>query len=158
VIKQGGGQMTVRKTMTDSQKKQFLETLRESANVTAGADRAGVTRHLVYATRKRDKDFRRAWDDTLQAALDDLEAALRGRALHGVEQPVFYGGKECGRVRTYNDALGMFLLRGRRSEVFSAKGGKDDQADDRSAAGNAREMIMARMARLKRMSVGKGDA
>lgn len=149
--------MAVRKTMTDSQKKQFLETLRDSANVTAGAERAGITRHLAYATRKRDKDFRRAWDDALQAALDDLEGALRGRALHGVEQPVFYGGKECGRVRTYNDALGMFLLRGRRSDVFNAKGGKGDQTDDRGAAGNAREMILQRLAKLRRSPVTKRD-
>jgi hypothetical protein len=149
--------MAVRKTMTDSQKKQFLETLRDSANVTAGAERAGITRHLAYATRKRDKDFRRAWDDALQAALDDLEGALRGRALHGVEQPVFYGGKECGRVRTYNDALGMFLLRGRRSDVFNAKGGKGDQVDDRSTTGNAREMILQRLAKLRRSPVVKRD-
>jgi len=158
VIKQGGVQMAVRKAMTGSQKKIFLETLRESANVTAGADRAGIPRHLAYATRKRDKDFRRAWDDALQAALDDLEAALRGRALHGVEQPVFYGGQECGRVRTYNDALGMFLLRGRRSDVFSAKGGKGDQAEDRGVTGNAREMILQRLAKLRRTPVAKRDA
>jgi len=133
------------------QKRKFLDTLRGTANVTAAAEGVGHSRHQAYAQRKRDRDFRKAWDDALQGALDDLEAELRRRALDGVEQPVFYGGKECGRVRTYNDALGMFLLRGRRPDVFNVRSGKaaaDD--DDRGAMGNARNLLMARLSRLRR--------
>lgn len=143
--------------LDDHQKKLFLETLRETANVTAGAERAGIPRYQVYRMRKRDKAFREAWDNAIQAAVDDLEAALRRRALEGVEHPVFYGGKECGRVRTYNDALGMFILKGRRPEVFNARtrgAGKEAEA---SPIGNARELVMARLARFRRSQSANED-
>lgn len=143
--------MSAREPWTEEQKQKFLDTLRRTANVTAATEVLGLSRRQAYATRKRDRDFRKAWDDALQAALDDLEAELRRRALDGVEQPVFYGGKECGRVRTYNDALGMFLLRGRRADVFNVRGQKAQPEDDgQGATGNARNLLMSRLARIGR--------
>ncbi len=35
------------------------------------------------------------------------------RALHGIEEPVFWKGEQVGTRRRYNDKLLMFLLRGR---------------------------------------------
>lgn len=136
---------------SSEQKEEFLATLRKTANVTAATEALGLSRRHAYALRKKDRDFRKAWEDALQGALDDLESELRRRALDGVEQPVFYGGKECGRVRTYNDALGMFLLRGRRADVFNVRSGKAREDDGGSGpTGNARNMLMSRIARLKK--------
>lgn len=144
--------------LDNHQKKLFLDTIRETANVTAGAERAGIPRYQVYRARKQDKAFREAWDNAIQAAVDDLEAALRRRALEGVEHPVFYGGKECGRVRTYNDALGMFILRGRRPEVFSTRAAGTGKEAEANPTGNARELVMARLARFRRSRKPKEDA
>lgn len=104
--------------------RKFLEALRRTANVTAAAEIAGVSRSVAYQRRRSDTGFRQGWDDAIEAAVDELEEELRRRALHGVEQPVFYGGKECGRVRTYNDALGMFLLRSRHSQQVPQQAGQ----------------------------------
>ena len=112
---------------TPRKRGQFLNALRKTGNVTAAAEAAGLSRSQAYQLRRNDDGFRQDWDDALQAAIDDLEEELRRRALHGVEQPIYYGGKECGRVRTYNDALGMFLLRARRRELFD-KPGEDETA------------------------------
>lgn len=143
--------MAFRVRWSDEQKQCFVAALRKTANVTAAAEQAGVSRRQAYAMRKRDRDFRKVWDDAVQAAIDELEAALRQRALDGVEQPVFYGGKECGRVRTYNDALGMFLLRGRRADVFNVRSTSPSRDEENGGyMGNARTMLLNRLAGMRR--------
>jgi hypothetical protein len=49
------------------------------------------------------------------AALED--EAVR-RAYHGVEEPVFYKGVQCGSVTSYSDTLLMFLLKARKPAVY----------------------------------------
>lgn len=130
----------------------FFDVLRRTANVSAACRAAGVPRGRAYALRRADDDFRREWRQALEEALDDLEAELRRRAMDGVDKPVFYAGKECGSVRTYSDALGMFILKSRRPAVFGGDGGPgaeqgDDAgpADDPAAARTARELLLARL-------------
>lgn len=89
-----------------------------TGSVSAGARAAGVSRTLAYKRRREDHAFAAEWDAALDCALDDLEGALRKRAVEGVEKPVYYGGKQCGSSVSYSDNLGMFLLRGRRKDVF----------------------------------------
>lgn len=89
-----------------------------TGNVSAGARAAAVSRTLAYSQRRKDRAFKAEWDSALEDALDDLEGALRKRAVEGVEKAVYYGGKECGSSVSYSDNLGMFLLRGRRKNVF----------------------------------------
>lgn len=137
----------------------FLKVLRQTGTVTAAAEKAGVARSAAYQLRKKDKTFRQAWDDALQAALDELETELRRRAMHGVEQPVYFGGKECGRIRTYNDNLGMFLLRAHRGEVYGGPKGGDEAAGAGSDSGRARRLVEERLKRLvaRRESMKSGD-
>lgn len=133
---------------TAAKRRRFLKALRQTGTVTVAAEAAGVARGAAYQLRKRDKTFRQAWDDALQAALDELEAELRRRAMQGVEQPVYFGGKECGRIRTYNDNLGIFLLRAHRGEIY----GGDKTAESGGAAGadsgRARRLVEDRLKRL----------
>lgn len=96
----------------------FLDVVRTTGNVSAGARAAGVLRAQVYRQRRKDQAFRAEWDSALQGALDDLEGALRRRAVDGVEKAIYYGGKQCGANVSYSDNLGMFLLRGRRKDIF----------------------------------------
>ncbi len=99
----------------------FLDHLRESANISASARAVGVSSSAVYALRERDGDFRAAWDEALEDAYDVLEAEARRRAFEGVEEPVFYQGRECGVVRKYSDGLAQFLLKGYRRKKFGDK-------------------------------------
>lgn len=110
--------MALRK-WTASRRTLFLDELRRTANISAAARAAGVSRKTAYWQRQNDPALREDWDHALEEALDDLEAELRRRAITGVEKPVYYGGKPCGSVTSYSDALGMFLLRSRRPQIFT---------------------------------------
>lgn len=125
---------------TKRAKSTFLDVLRTTGNVSVAARAAGVSRHTVYEHRHRDDDFRRDWDSALEEALDDLEATLLRRALEGTEKPVFYAGKTCGKIKSYNDNLGMFFLKNRRREVFGdskSRPAREAVAGQGSAAGDA---------------------
>lgn len=134
---------------TARKKKAFLKALRDTGIVTAAAEKVKVSRSSAYQLRKSDPVFRQGWDDAVQAALDVLEAELRRRAVEGVEQPVYFGGKECGRIRTYNDTLGMFLLRAGRGEVYAAP--------DTGEPDGARKKVEDRLKRLSKQKTEKTD-
>lgn len=121
------------------------------------AEKAGVSRSQAYQYRKKDKTFAQAWDDALQAALDELETELRRRAMQGIEQPVYFGGKECGRIRTYNDNLGMFLLRAHRSDVYGAVKDAEPQKSAGHDVGRARRLVEDRLKRLAARRAGKAE-
>jgi len=101
----------------------FLRVLRETGNISAAARKTGVSLSTIYRKKATEPRFAREWQAALEEALDDLEAEVRRRALEGTEKPVYYGGKEVGTVRSYNDNLAMFLLKSRRGHIF---GGNDD--------------------------------
>lgn len=124
----------------------FLEILKTTGNVSAATRAVGMRRTSLYALRRQDEDFRKEWDSALEESLDDLKGELRRRAIEGTEKPVYYGGKECGALRSYNDNLGVFLLKGRRKKVY----GKDQPArgkDGRFVAQtkSPREKLLAKL-------------
>lgn len=100
-------------------RKSFLETLRRTGNVSSAVREAGVEISKAYAKRALDKSFRKDWDAAIEGALDDLEEEVRRRALEGTKKPVYYAGKKCGSVVSFNDNLAMFLLKAKRPKIFS---------------------------------------
>lgn len=80
--------------------KVFLATLRNSGNVRAACDKAGISRIAAYAARDRDSIFRDAWDEAKQDAIDILEAVAWSRA------------------QTQSDTLLIFLLKHNRPETY----------------------------------------
>ena len=96
----------------------FLEEFAEGGIVLRAAQKAGVGRRTVYLWLAEDPEFQRLYDEAIEDAMDRLESAARKRAEFGVERPVFQHGVEVGTVTDYSDNLMMFLLKGRRPEVF----------------------------------------
>lgn len=96
----------------------FLAELQESANVSEAARAAGINRQYAYEARGADPAFAAGWDAALEVATDALEGEARRRALAGVEEPIYFKGKECGRIRRYSDTLTIFLLKAHRPERF----------------------------------------
>lgn len=82
------------------------------------ARRVGISRRGVYQHREASTDFAEAWDDALEEACDLLEGEARRRAYEGTQEPVFYKGEECGRIRKYSDTLTIFLLKAHRPEKY----------------------------------------
>lgn len=99
-------------------KERFLEKLREVGSVYHASLHADVGRATVYQWRDADPEFAKAWDIAISDNLDTLEKSLFQRAVEGVEEPVFYKGDECGRIRRYSDTAAIFLLKGGRPEKF----------------------------------------
>ena len=136
------------KKWTPERQMTFLEALRDSANISAAARAAGMSRRAAYNVRLQETQFREEWNQALEEALDDLEAELRRRAMEGVEKPVYYAGRPCGTIRNYSDTLGMFLLKCRRPNVFSSDTAAEDAADSERDLADAHSRLGARIERL----------
>ncbi len=96
----------------------FLEAVTAGASVKDAVRHAGVGLDKVYKLRKADVDFRREWNQAADVGTKMLEQEATRRAYHGVEKPVFHKGEVCGTVREYSDTLLIFLLKGRKPEVY----------------------------------------
>lgn len=74
----------------------FLEALRESANVSASCQKAGICRDTAYKHREKNDKFAHDWEQALEEAVDTLETVAWRRA------------------RDYSDTLLIFLLKAHR--------------------------------------------
>lgn len=139
----------------------FLDVLRTTGNVSASARAAGISRRRAYLRRRQDEDFRGEWESALEEALDELEGELRRRALLGTEKPVYYAGKACGSIRSYNDNLGMFFLKNRRHNVFgehkSRSGRRATGTDFAKHSASAREKLNYLLSDLAEVDHGSLD-
>ena len=61
----------------------FLQAFRNSANVRAACQAAGIDRTTVYKARQRSKEFAKAWQEAREDAIDALEAVAWQRARGG---------------------------------------------------------------------------
>lgn len=104
--------------MTPEAKAAFLDVMRQCANVTEGARASGISRQRFYEYRQQDEAFAAEWDNAEQEGVDKLEREIWRRAVEGTDEPVFYEGQECGKVRRYSDTLAVFLAKGHRPKKY----------------------------------------
>ena len=78
----------------------FLVALRNSANVRAACQKAGIDRKTAYNHRDKSDEFRRQWQEALEDACDILEAEAWTRA------------------REKSDLLLIFLLKAHRPAKY----------------------------------------
>ena len=71
----------------------FLERLRACRSPTAAAESVGMTRSAAYKYRDANPDFGRAWDDAMEAALDDLESTHFTDLMDGIPSEVVSDGQ-----------------------------------------------------------------
>lgn len=102
-------------------KPEFLECLRETANVSRAAAHADVARQTAYKERENSEAFRIQWDDAIEEGTDYLEEEARRRAYEGTLKPLVSAGRHVTDVREYSDTLLIFLLKGRRAEIYGNK-------------------------------------
>lgn len=107
-----------------AKRKKFLAALAQGDSVAGACRASGIARRTAYRWRVGDDDFLEAWEDAIDEGTDLLEDEARRRAVEGVEQPVMYQGKQVATVRKHSDPLLIFLLKGRRPEVFGEGGGR----------------------------------
>lgn len=78
----------------------FIATLRNTANVRAASQAAGITRRTAYRNREACEEFKQAWDEAIEDACDILEANAFKRA------------------NTTSDTLLIFLLKAHRPAKY----------------------------------------
>lgn len=123
-------------TFTPERKQQYLELLRSHPDLKGCralcAEAVGISMHTVYDHMKRDPEFAQAFEDAIQAFIDEnLFAAALKRARDGVERPII-GGKFKDEIvaheRVYSDSIMLAMLRAHRPEF-------KDKADAGAAPG-----------------------
>lgn len=75
--------MRGRKVRTDRARDLFLAKLRESCNVTASCEAAGIGRSTAYQWREEEAEFAAQWAEAEEAAADALEQVAWDRAKSG---------------------------------------------------------------------------
>lgn len=99
----------------------FLQKLIETGNVSVSARIVGIEKATAYNHREADPEFRAAWAEAIDTAVDLLEHGARTRALEGTLEPVYQGGKKVGEIRRYSDRLMELLLKGHRPEKYAGQ-------------------------------------
>ncbi|MDJ0644111.1 MAG: hypothetical protein QNJ15_14960 [Erythrobacter sp.] len=83
----------------------FLRRLADSGEVRVAARASNISHQTVYRMRRACRTFRRGWDAALLVARERAEEVLATRALHGVEEQVFYHGEVVATRRRYDSRL-----------------------------------------------------
>jgi len=109
---------------TPERQRLFIEALADYGSVRAACDSVGLTTVGAYRLRRQPgaESFASAWEAALAHGMFRLRDALMDRALNGVEVPVYSYGKLIGTRTSYDNRLGMFMLRNRLPEEFCAGG------------------------------------
>jgi N-methylhydantoinase A/oxoprolinase/acetone carboxylase beta subunit len=106
----------------DIWKPKFIEALRNSGNVRASCQMAGISRRAAYKAREKSELFAHQWDEALEEAIDTLEAAAWSRARDGVKrvEPIMYQGQKVSEkvITEYSDSLMTLLLKAHRPEKY----------------------------------------
>ncbi|MEK0313735.1 hypothetical protein [Cohnella sp. 56] len=99
-------------------KRAFLAAYAQTANITQSAKAADVERGLHYVWMQNDPVYAAAFESAKEEAAEYLEQEARRRAVHGVDEPVFYQGEAVGKVRKYSDTLLIFLMKGAMPDKY----------------------------------------
>lgn len=103
--------MANRLKLTSKRKTLFLERLSSDPNVLEAAKSIAISPTCLYDHKKKDPEFREAWDAAEKlGALTLLEEAQR-RAVKGVPKGVWHQGKLVGTEIQYSDTLLIFLIK-----------------------------------------------
>jgi hypothetical protein len=107
---------------TQLKKAAFIQAYLQTATVYHAAIKSGVSRSRHHVWMRKDPTYRQAFEEAEEAAVDELEAEARRRALEGTEEPVgFYKGVAAEYVKRYSDTLLIFLLKGARPEKYAER-------------------------------------
>jgi hypothetical protein len=112
--------------LPETWKPQVLQAIARGMTVKDAAESVGVGRRTIYSAAEQDPAFAEGMHQAYDESADVLEAEARRRAVDGTVRKKFHDGQpiidpETGQQyieREYSDTLLIFLLKGRRPEVF----------------------------------------
>lgn len=110
-----------RNTLQQAKKGAFLASYAETATVLHAARAAGIDRVTHYRWLASDPDYAQAFAQASEDAVERMEREAVRRAVEGVEEPVYQGGKLVGHINRYSDTLLIFLLKAARPDRYREK-------------------------------------
>lgn len=96
----------------------FLAAFSEVGTVTHAARQVAIDRATHYRWLEADADYRLAFADAEDVAIEGMEREARRRAVEGTEKPVYQGGELVGTIREYSDTLLIFLMKAARPSKY----------------------------------------
>jgi len=106
---------------TPGKRAAFIAELAKTGYPYPAAHEVGVSVGTVYHHRRTDPAFAEQWEKALEDNTQQLEKEAKRRAFEGILEDVYYAGKRVGQQRRFSDNLLMFLLKGRKPEVYREK-------------------------------------
>lgn len=101
-----------------AKKRAFLAAFAKTGVILHAAAAAGCDRHMHAYWLRRDATYREAFRIAQEESIERMELEARRRAVNGVDEPVFQGGKQVGLIRRYSDTLLIFQLKAARPSVY----------------------------------------
>src|SRR5690348_3501031 len=108
-----------RDSLTHNQRK-FLVAYALLGTLVGAAEASGLSRTNHY-TWMHEPAYRQAFTEAENEAIERAEAAVRQRAIEGVERPVYFQGRTCGSYKVYSDMLALRWLEAKRPEVWKQR-------------------------------------
>lgn len=119
----------------------FLDALRHNGNVSMSARIVNLSRSSIYAFADKNLTFKNAMNEAIVEAREFLLGEAWRRALHGVEKPIWYQGRQIGTQLERSDSLLNTLLKGYFPEL-----------GDRNNGDSKNELIVPDSADLTKLS------
>lgn len=91
--------------LTPALKAKVVEQLAECFAPVLAARGVGVSFETYRRHYHADPEFKKAVDEARLAYANKLRTEVHRRAVVGYEEPVFYQGVQCGKVRRFSDSL-----------------------------------------------------
>ncbi len=111
----------------------FLVAFAKSRSQGRACHAVAITRRQLTMWREQDRGFSEMFDEVWENLVDDLEGGMMGRAINGVDEPVFHEGAICGYKRRYDTILALFMLKKNRPNKYEDKIQIDVSADQYAA-------------------------
>lgn len=111
-------------------KEQIVELVRSGLFLSEISQQLEIMPKTIRGWRKQDVEFDQAYSDAEDSYIDSVEKEAVRRAKYGVLEPVISQGRVVmdpsnpGQplyIRKYSDPLMMFILKGRRRDVYGDK-------------------------------------
>lgn len=102
------------RNVIDVRKRLFLQYIAKNGpRYGAASKAAGVSLMTTWVWRNREREpvFMEAFEAAHKMGVDSLEAEFIRRGFHGVEKPVYQGGRLVGTLREYDTTAGIFMLK-----------------------------------------------
>ncbi len=99
------GQTSVRGKFDDASRRAFLSHYAHTAVLYKSAHAANLCTQTIRSNILNDPEFANEVEQAKQQYAELLESEVHRRGVVGIDEPIFYRGKEVGVVRKYSDRM-----------------------------------------------------